>query len=871
MRLSDIAFRLRALFARRSLESQVDEEFAFHLRMEANRLEGAGWTPDEARAEARRRFGNETRERERARDAWGVGLGYDLIADVRHALRQLRRRPGFTAVAMTTMGLGIGATLALGSVVHGLLVRPLPFENADRLHVFWSDYNWRGSEYDHVREGSLAFDHIAAFSNNAEAFRTGPEGQARMLEYIPATANLFDALGARPLLGRGFLPGEDRPGAEPVVVVSHGFWQQELGGAPDVIGRRLVISGAPVTIVGVMPPGFHFPSPEFRAWRPLNLDPADPAYAGNGWLTLIGAAKSGATPAVMVQELQRLTRLLGERFTYPVAWDKTKDAHVTPVREYLMGSVREPLLLLLAAVTLLLLIACANAAALVLARTTDRSAELAIRVALGAGKRRIARQIATESITLASLAALAGAAVATAGFRALVGSLPVGEALGNTLKPGWQSFAMAFVMALVVGLAVAVVPVRQVLRGRLDVRERSEEGLRRGTQRVHATLIAGQVALAVVLVAGASLLIRSVERIRSLDTGFDPAGIVTLDMIRRTDGRDSNSQFLRDVLDRVSALPGVRSAGLTNRLPVRDGGWQGPVTIEGRADLAGPQRPNSLVRTATPALHATLGIAVREGRGFEESDRAGGLLVAMVSESFARRIWPGESAIGKRIRGTTDASWRTIVGVAEETRMTSMLGDIPFTLWVPHTQLDAAWAGAILVIKGDGADEASLVGAARRVIAELDDDVAVSRAGSMSTVIDAALAEPLRLRFFLTLFAGLALLLGSVGVFGVVSYAVARRRAEFGIRMALGAAPARVLTDVIRTGMGPVVLGATIGVAASLALSGVLRRFLFDVSPTDPASLAVAAAALLGAGALAAMVPGYRARGVSPVEALRSE
>jgi predicted permease len=870
MRLSDIAFRLRALFARRSLESQVDEEFAFHLRMEADRLEGAGWTPDEARAEARRRFGNETRERERARDTWGVGLGYDLIADVRHALRQLRRRPGFTAVAMTTMGLGIGATLALGSVVHGLLVRPLPFANATSLHVFWSDYNWRGSEYDHVREGSLAFDHIAAFSANAEPFRTGPEGASRMLEYIPATANLFNALGTPPLLGRGFEPGEDRPGAEPVVVISHGLWQQELGGAPDVIGRRLVISGAPVTIVGVMPPGFYFPSPEFRAWRPLVLDAADPVYAGRGWLTLIGAARTNTQPAAITQELQRLTRILGERFTYPVAWDKTKDAHVTPVREYLMGSVREPLLLLLAAVALLLLIACANAAALILARTTDRSTELAIRVALGAGKRRIARQIATESITLASLAALAGAVVATLGFRVVVASLPVGEALGNTLTLGWQSFAMAFVMALVIGLGVAAVPVRQVLRGRLDVRERSEEGLRRGTRRVHATLIAGQVALAVVLVAGASLLIRSVERIRALDTGFDPAGVVTLDLIRGAGGSgDANAQFQRDVLERVTSLPGVRSAGLTNRLPVRDGGWQGPVTIEGRADLAGPQRPNSLIRTATPALHAALDIAVHEGRGFDESDRAGGLPVVMVSESFARRIWPGESAIGKRV-DLGGGGWRTVVGVAEETRMTSMIGEIPLTLWVPQWQMDVGW-GSTLVIKGNGTDEASLLAAVRRVIADLDDDVAVARAGSMASVLDTALSEPLRLRFFLTLFAGLALLLGSVGVFGVVSYAVARRRAEFGIRMALGAAPARVLTDVIRNGMGPVVLGAAIGVAASLALSGVLRRFLFDVSPTDPASLAVAAAALLGAGALAAIVPGYRARGVSPVEVLRSE
>jgi predicted permease len=872
MRISDIAFRARALFARKGLESQVDEEFAFHLRMETEKLVGRGMSESDATDEARRRFGNLTREHERARDAWGVRLGYDLMGDVRHALRQLRRRPGFTVLAVLTLGLGIGATSALSSVVNGMLLRPLPFPDEDRLQVFWSDYNWRGVEYDHVRNGSLAFDEIAAFTATGAPLRAG-DGTT-ILNFVPATANLFDALGVRPMLGRGFEEGEDRPGAEPILVISHGLWQQDLGGDPNVLGRRLEVGGVAMTVVGVMPPGFYFPTPEFRAWSPISLDPADPVYAGRGWLTMIGRTRADAGPTEVAAELSRITRLLGERFTYSVAWDKTKNARVTPIRQYLVGDVQEPLLLLLAAVALLLVISCANAAALILARTTDRTGELTIRTALGAGRFRIARQIITESLVLALLAATAGTVIAAITFKGLVASLPLQQGFGSTISLGWQVFATAFALAVVVGIVVSIVPVRQLRRGRLDGvnRERSESGLQRGTGRAHRAMILAQVTVAVMLVAGAMLLIRSVERIRALDPGFDPRGVVTLDLIASPEmmSGEVRAQFFRDVLARVQALPGVTSAGLTNRLPVRDGGWQGPTGIEGRPDLADAQRPNSLIRTATPDYFRTLGISVRSGRGIEATDRAGGPLVALVSESFARRIWPDGGPIGKRIQvAGVNAAWRTIVGVVEETRMTSMTGEIPFTLYLPHEQFGGL-VSVTIVVKADVAPSALFAGV-RRIVDELNDGVAVARMGTMESVVRLSLAEPLRLRFFLGLFAALALLLGSVGVYGVVSYAVARRRAEFGIRLALGAPPGRLLADVVRHGMIPVVLGVVAGLLASLALAGLLRGFLYDVSPRDMPSLVVAGGALLLAGILAAVLPAWRAAAISPVEALRAD
>ena len=474
----------------------------------------------------------------------------------------------------------------------------------------------------------------------------------------------------------------------------------------------------------------------------------------------------------------------------------------------------------------------------------------------------------------ATICAALGALVAAVAFRTLLSSLPLQEGFAGTVSLGWQAFAIAFALALMVGVGVAAVPVRQVLRGKLDVRERSEEGLRRGTRRVHSGLIAAQVALAVMLVSGASLLIRSVERIRTIETGFDATNVVTLDLVREAGSARPNEsdQFYRSVLDRVQALPGVSSAGFTNRLPVRDGGWQGSVTIEGRADLAGAQRPNSLWRTATPNYLATLGIQVKEGRGFDDNDRTDGLPVIMISELFAKRIWPNESALGKRIAiGGDGRSWGTIVGVVEETRMTSMMGDNPLTMYFPLSQFPFGLdRGGVLVIRAT-TDPAAAIASVRQLVSEMDKGVAVARAGTMDAVVNTALAEPLRLRFFLGLFAGLALILGAVGVYGVVSYAVTRRRAEFGIRMALGAAPSRVLSLVVSTGMVPVLLGATAGILASLGLSQLLRRFLFEVSPTDALSLVAAASSVLLAGATAALLPAWRAGKVSPVEALRSE
>jgi putative ABC transport system permease protein len=802
----------------------------------------------------------------------------DLTSDVRHAARQLLRRPGFSSILVITLGLGIGATVALYSVVNDLVVRPLPYASENRIQVFWSDYNWRGEEYDFVRERTHTFQSLAEFSTNDAPYHPSASTteSASDLPFVISSPSLFDVLGVHPTIGRAFDDSDNRPGAPPVVVISYGMWHDDLGGDRNVVGHQIFLDGAPITVVGVMPKGFYFPNPEYRAWRPLQLDPTSSFYHNVGYLVLLGRTRAGVTEAAVRDDVHGIAAALGQRFSYPAAWDKTKSASSVPVHEYLLGNVRDPLFLLLGAVGLLLLIACANGAALVLARTTDRTAELSLRSALGAGQWRLARQLVAESLVVAALSAAAGAGIAVGGFRALVASLPLRDGFGTTVDTGWVTFATAFGLALVIGCAVSIAPVRGVLAGRFEPsfgRERGERGLGRGTKRLHRTIVAGQAAFAVLLVVGATLLIRSLGHIRSLDLGLDPHGAATATLVGASrQANETDRQFLRDVITRVSALPGVEAAGLTNRLPLRDSGFQGGVTIDDRPDLAGKARPNALYRVATPEYFKALGIRLLEGRGVDATDQANSLPVTVINESFAKLMWPGQSAIGKHITTayTGTSISRTVVGVIREAKLTSVTGASPAAMFVPLEQHSSAQAGGVLVVRVAG-NPAGIISQVRRIVAELDPQVAVTRVETMQEVVDGSLAQPIRLRFFLTLFAALALVLGAVGVYGVVSYAVERRRAEFGVRLALGASPSRVRREVLSSALAPVVIGVVAGVVMALGLARALNRFLYGVSPNDPASFGVAAGALLLAGVIAALVPAARAARTDPMAALRAD
>ena len=873
-RLRDLWYRLMALVRPGTMEREMSEEFAFHVEMEARKLEQSGMPSAEAARVARVRFGNRTMSQRAARESWGTGLIQDFGADLRHTFRQFRRRPAFSALGIATLALGLGATIALGSVVRSVLLRPLPVTDEAALRVFWADYDWRGVEFDYLAERTRVF-RLAAYSSDLASLRS--ETGSTAIQAGVVSAGLFDVLGTRPALGRTFVTGEDRPGAEATVVLSYGVWQRELAGDPGIIGRRIVLDGAPTTVVGVMPRGFFFPTPEHRIWRPLNLDPASGQYQGNGWLVLVGRVAGGTSEALVTEDVAAMARSLGERFQYPAAWDKTKNALVRPLRTYLVGNLGPGLLLLLGAGLLILLMAGANVAALILARTTDRAQEISLRAALGAGRARLARQIVTESLTLALVAGLVGALVARLGFQALVASLPLTNGMAETVSLDWTAFLLAFGLAAVVGLAVSVAPVRSLLRGDLQGlgSERGVRGVGHHTGRVHGLLVAGEAAIAVLLVVGAGLMIRSVERLYALDLGFDPRGVAAVDLF--AGGNDvtpaARQQFFTAIIERVAALPGVTSAALVPRLPVRDGGWQGTVTIEGNPDLQGNAAPNSMFRPVTPDYFRTLGIAIKRGRGFSAADRRESPSVAVVSESFAAKAWPGSDPIGRRIQHSFGGgdSLLTVVGVTEEIKISSITGANPLVMYVPLAQRIEPTDGSVLVVKSAAGDPRALIAPIRRLVRELEPRVAVGRVTDLETVVATALAEPLRLRFFLTLFAALALVLGVVGVYSVVSYAVTRRRSEFGVRMALGAGGGRLLRQVVGRGLLPVAVGTGVGLVAAIGFGRVAAGFLFGVSPADPVSLGVAGIALLGAGVLASVVPAWRATRVSPVESLRAE
>lgn len=871
--LIDLWFRLRAIIRPRAADRELHEEFAFHLEMEARKLVARGVDRDEALRQARRRFGPVASQQEEVRDSWGIGVVRDFFADLHHAGRQFLRRPAFSVLGVTTLALGLGGTIALSSVIRALLVRPLPVRDEASLSVFWQDFDWTGAEFDFVKERKGSFLGIAAYSTVLSTFREG--GASSVVPSGIVTAELFDVLGARPLLGRTFATGEDRPGAESVVVLSWGVWQQEFGGVPDILGKRLVLDGAPTTVIGVMPRGFYFPTPEYRAWRPLLLDPASPSYQ-NGWLTLVGRQPHDATPALVAQTIHTIAAALGGRFTYPAAWDKTKNAYARPLREYLLGDIRPALVLLLFAVAMLLVMASTNVAALVLARTTDRKQEMAVRAALGAGRGRLARQIVTESIALSLLAGLAGAGLAVLLFNVLLESLPLPNGFAAAVSLDWTTFAVALGLALLVGLLVSTAPVRTLLRGQLQGvgGARGVSGAGRAAGRVHSGLVAVESTIAVLLVVGAALLIRSVDRLYALELGFDPRGVVAIDMI--ASGSDltevDRRRFYREVTSGASRVRGVLSAGLVNRLPVRDGGWQSTVQIEGRPDLGGTKAPNSVYRVVTPDYFRAMGMSIRRGRGFTDADRAGSQPVALISEAFARLAWPGQDPIGRRVKSgfTGDTAWVTVVGIVGETRLFNVTGTNPLAMYVPHEQAPQAGEGMVLVMRATGA-MAPIVSEVRGLMRQIDSRTALFRVTTLDEVVATALAEPLRLRFFLSLFAGLALVLGVVGVYGVVSYSVAQRRNEFGVRMALGAAPRGILAEVIRTSILPVAIGTGAGLILTLLLSGLVSRFLYGVAPTDPASFLMGAGALLLSGVVAATIPALRAARVSPVEALRGE
>jgi predicted permease len=785
------------------------------------------------------------------------------IMDVRFAARRLRIRPTYALLAVLTLALGVGGTAAVYSLVKALLLDPLPYRDEKSVAVFWNTFDWSEREFLMLRGRFDGFGQVAAYRTNDVTLEQGG-GPARLLPGISSSAELFSVLGAAPLVGRGFQPGDDRPGAEPVAVISYGLWQ-ELGGSRTIIGSRLSIGGAPRTVVGVMPRGFWFPDPTIRIWT------AQPLREGSrsGNYALVGRAAPGMSPEHMEPQLAAITRFLGENFQYPAQWDKTKNAALTPVRSYLLGSLTPVLTATLAAMAVLLLMACANVAALMLGQVDRRTTEFAVRTALGAERRRLTQQLVAEAVLVGLLAGAAGAVLAAAGFRLLVGALPLG-AWAERATLSWTLFGTAMAVAVVAAVAVSLVPAFALWRGELRgalARSRTSGIAGRG-MRMESALVVGEAALAVLMAAGAALLIRSVVKLYAIDPGFEPAGVAVANVTFPAQMQDAQRiRVLGELARQAVALPGAQAASVSQKLPLTGGGNSFDIGIPGHPELDGT---TTFFRVVSRDYVQTLGMRVRQGRGFVSTDRADSTGAIVITQSLAAKYFAGRDPIGQRITGGFGGG--TVVGVVDdvaEAKLTDEPAPAQYLLYdgSPYT----ADNQSLLVRMKPGGDPEALLPALRRLVERAAPGVAVQELTTMDRLFTKAVGPARQMMGLLSIIAVLALVLGAIGIYGTISHFVDGRRREFSIRIALGLAPRRVVWQVVRRGAGPVLGGLVLGAAGLLVLARVLASFLYHVGTADPVSLAGAGAALLAVGLVAAWVPAYRASRSDPALALREQ
>jgi putative ABC transport system permease protein len=784
------------------------------------------------------------------------------IMDLRYSARRLVSRPGYAALAVLTLALGAGGTAAIVSVVRTLLVDPLPIEREADVGVLWFPYSWNEREFLHFRPNFAGFERMAAMRPEDSTL----EVAGQPLRFVPGmavTAEFFDVLGARPLMGRTFQAGDDVPGAEASVVLSHGLWQ-ELGGDPGLVGRPLHVGGTPRTVIGVMPRGFWFPNPGARMWlsTPLNANNQGGRYA------LVGRAQPGGRLDAMQGPLDAIAAELGRNFQYPPQWDKTTDPAITPVREYLVGDVRPAVVATLVAMSLILLIACVNVAALMLGQVSARSTELAVRSALGANRRRLAQQLLFESLLVGVAAGLAGALLAAWGFRTLVHSLPLG-AMGEAARLDWTLFGASVAVAVAAGAVIAAVPAYALWRGNLQgaMATTRTAGISGRGGRLESTLVVAQIALAVLLAAGAGLLIRSVGNLRALDPGIDVRGVAVIEAT--TPAQMPVDAIRRAILEGVGALetlPGVRAAAATQKIPLTGSGHNWGISIPARPELGLSTTAFRMV--SHDYLHA-LGIPLLRGRGFEPSDREGTERVVLINEALAAKYFPGEDPLGRIISVFGDDGERIVGVVGDAAEATLTEGAVP-ARYMLYEQIPVAMPGAIFVVRAS--DPGALPGLLQGARAALQRDapqLAVQRVTTMETVLDTAMGPTGQIVTLLTLLAGLALVLGAIGVYGAIAHFVSRRARDYGICMALGLRPGQVMAQVVRRGVTLVAIGSTIGIVAALLVTRMLSSLLYGVEPTDPLAMIGALGALLAAGAIAALIPAWRASMTDPATVLR--
>jgi putative ABC transport system permease protein len=875
--------RLRALAGRERVIDDIDREMRLHVDLQTDANIAAGMSPDEARQEALRTFGNVNKIRDTAYDVRGGGLLETLSQDIRYGARVLIKHRTFTTIAVLTLGLGIGANTAIFSVVNELLLRPLPYRDASRIVTVWEvspegrhQNSASPSNFRSWLEQNTSFQSLAAFTDQRINVTGNFEPEEVSVQLV--TPPFFQTLGVEPILGRTFVPGDDEPEKRSVTILSYGLWQRRFGGQPDIIGKQIKLNGLPISVIGVMPPNFQFYIQQRSGTgRPAELWSVLPLKdLGNYGRFLGGVAR--LKPGVSAEQANsEMKTIASRRSTDDPAHNLNWGAEALPLREQFYGNVRRPLWILLGAVGFVLLIACANVANLLLSLASSREKEIALRSALGARRVRIVRQLLTESLLLAGVGSVVGLGFGWLGIQGLVLISP--RDLVNLHSVGLNIPVMLWTLliALITGVLFGLTPALHITRLNLidSLKEGGRgEGGQTSNKRIRSIFVVSEIALAVVLLAGAGLLVKSFINLQQIDRGFNADNVLTM-VLRLSDSKYSQDpqvvNFFRDVLEHTRALPGVRAAGIVNYLPFYGGlGSATGFTVIGRPAPLPGQEPSTNVRVVDGGYFEAFGIPVLRGRNFSSSEVTQPKRVVLINEVFARKYFPGEDPIGKTVDvGMFDQSTPTeIVGVVGNVRYESLIDD--YEPYVYFTHPDLTYSFMTLVIRTDG-DPAALAPAVQREIRALDPNQPVSDVRTMNQVMSETVSRARFNTLLLGLFAALATVLSAVGIFGVMNYSVALRTKEIGLRLAIGAQPRQVLLLVLKQGLSLTVIGVMLGLAAAFALTRLLSGLLFGVAAVDAGTFAMMSLLLILVSIAACYLPARRAMKIDPLRALRYE
>jgi predicted permease len=892
--LSDLIYRLRALFRRGSVELELDQEVRAHLDHAVEKYNREGASPEEALRRARLEFGGLDGVKEECRDARGVGFLESSLQDARYGLRMLRKNPGFTAVAILTLALGIGASTAVFSVVNAVLIKPLPYPHSEQIVFPWAiappglnlgydEIPWGRVQFLEFSRQTKTIQHFAAFQSSS--FNLTGAGDPALLEGVRATAGLFPALGVSPALGRTYTAEEDQPGRAPVVVLSHALWLERFGGDPEILGRVLELNGAAYTVIGVMPAGFDFPranelpgsidSPRAaQLWVPLALNPGPIVRGEPSELAVIGRMKPGVTVEQAQAELDVFARHMEELFPRAKGWFNSR---ATPLTRQVAGDTRRPLLLLLGAVGIVLLVACSNVASLLLARSLAREKEFSLRSALGAARLRLIRQLLTESLLLSTAGALAGVLVAEFGVRFVKTFGPSNIPRLGEVNLDWRVFAFTFLITLFVGILFGLAPAFAAARRNLS--ESVREGGHRTTaghagQKIRQALLVCEVAMALVLVIAAGLLTRTFLRLLSAGGGFNAEHVLTFELSlpnTKYPDQDRIVALYHELLLRMQNLPGVESAGISEVVPLAGAGESTGMRIPDFHSADEKERPYANYTIVTPGYFFAIGTSVLQGRDFSESDTADSMPVAIINQAMAKKFWPGQNPLGKAAGVPIRKFDMTIIGIIPDLKHLSLREEPAPEVYVPYTQ--NPWPSMLVMqaVIRTKADPDSVLAGVRDAVHFVDSDLPLAKVTTLAAIVDTSLAQPRFSMLLLGSFGALALLLASIGIYGVISYSVAQRTQEIGIRLALGAQRRNVFGMILSQGARLAGLGIAIGLVLAFGVARLMSSFLFGVQPADPLTFAAVCALLLAVAFLACYIPARRATRVDPLTALRYE